>query len=62
MKPRRKPAVIPEPSPRTVIWVIAAACVMLCGIIAFDYAIGDRRVALSDPHIMSKPIHFKKAG
>ena len=62
MKARQKPAVIPEPSPRAVIWIIAAACVMLCGIIVFDYAMGDPRVAWSDPHMTSKPLHFKKAG
>ena len=61
MKASRKPT-IPEPSPRAAMWIIALAFALLCGIIVFDYAIGDSRVAWTDSHMTSKPLHFKKAG
>ena len=57
-----KKKLIPEPSPRMVIWLAAVTAAMLCGILVFDYAIGDPRMAWSGGHTTSQPLGFKKSG
>ena len=52
---------IPEPSPRMLIWLAAVAAVMLCAILVFDYAIGDPRMAWTG-HTTAQPLDFKKSG
>jgi len=52
---------IPEPSPRMVIWLAAVTAAMLCGILVFDYAIGDPRMAWTG-HTTAQPLDFKKSG
>jgi hypothetical protein len=52
---------IPEPSQRMVIWFAAVTAVMLCGILVYDYAIGDPRMAWTG-HSTAQPLHFKKSG
>ena len=52
---------IPEPSQRLVIWLVAFATAALCAILVFDYAIGDRRMAWTG-HTPTKPVEFKKLG
>jgi hypothetical protein len=51
---------IPEPSPRLVIWLVAVTAAMLCGILV-GYAIGDLRMAWAG-HTTSEPLDFKKSG
>ena len=46
MRPRRK---IPEPTPRVVLAVLVGALVSFGMIIAYDYAIGDPRLAWQPP-------------
>jgi hypothetical protein len=52
---------IPEPSPRIVIWLVAVAAAMLCGILVFDYAIGNPRMAWTG-HTTAHSLNFKKSG
>jgi hypothetical protein len=52
---------IPEPSQRMVIWLAAVTAVMLCGILVYDYAIGDPRMAWTG-HTTVQPLDFKKSG
>jgi len=52
---------IPEPSPRMVIWLAAVTAAMLCGILVFDYAIGDPRMARTG-HTTTQPLDFEKSG
>jgi hypothetical protein len=59
MATRKK--LIPEPSPRMVIWLAAVTAAMLCGILVFDYAIGDPRIAWFG-HTPAQVLDFKKSG
>jgi hypothetical protein len=52
---------IPEPSPRMVIWLAAVTAAMLCGILVFDYVIGDPRMVWTG-HTTGQPLAFKKSG
>ena len=52
---------IPEPSPRMLIWLAAVAAVMLCAILVLDYAIGDPRMVWTG-HTTAQPPDFKKSG
>jgi hypothetical protein len=52
---------IPEPSPRMVIWLAAVTAAMLCGILVYDYAIGDPRMAWTG-HTTAQPLDFKNPG
>ena len=38
----------------------AVTAVMMCGILVFDYAIGDPHMSWTDTHTASKPLGFKK--
>jgi hypothetical protein len=58
---QRKGPRIPEPSPRAVMWIVATAFALLCGILVFDYATGDPRMSWADAHTAAKPLHFNKA-
>jgi hypothetical protein len=44
-----------------VIWLAAVTAAMLCGILVFDYAIGDPRMAWSG-HTPAQVLDFKKSG
>jgi|HubBroStandDraft_6_1064221.scaffolds.fasta_scaffold412832_2 hypothetical protein len=52
---------IPEPSPRLVIWLAAFAAVAFVAILVFDYAIGDPRLAWTG-HTTANSLDFKKLG
>ena len=59
VKAKRMPK-IPEPSPRAVAWILAAAFLLLCAILGYDYAIGDSRMSWAAPHATAKPLNFNK--
>jgi hypothetical protein len=56
-----KKKLIPEPSPRMVMWLAAVTAAMLCGILVFDYAIGDPRISWNG-HTTAQPLSLKKSG
>jgi hypothetical protein len=39
--PRRKKPLIPEPSPRFILWSGIISLVLLCGIVVLDYTAGE---------------------
>ena len=44
-----------------VMWLAAVTAAMLCGILVFDYASGDPRMAWTG-HTTTQPLAFKKTG